>query len=185
MTTCWPLLGSLGRWATGVPGNYGLMLRFFWNVLFNYTGYRFVMTLNLAIQIIIFAIIRFTVANSGAYLFLILLNGICMGGLLVAAPTFLQVVFGQVIGSNSYGIFWTALSLANFVQFGFVSGLSPKITFDGVIYICLGMSVIALAIVTFGNFVGPWNNSADDLGYCSHCSKPNNKINEASQWYLY
>lgn len=155
----------------GSPGKFWIVFRFFWNLLFNYTGYRFVITLNLIIQIIIFSIIKFTVVNSGAYLFLILLNGICIGGFLVSAPTFLQIVFGQVIGSNSYGIFWTAFGLSNFLQYGFVSGLSPIITFDGVIYICLGMSVIALAIVTFGNFVGPWNNPTTELGYFSHCNK--------------
>ncbi len=81
-----------------------------------------------------------------------------MGGILVGAPTFLQIVFGQVVGSNSYGIFWEVFALANLLQYGFVSGLSLLITFDGIIYICLGMSVIAMLIVVLGDFKAPWNN---------------------------
>ncbi len=75
-----------------------------------------------------------------------------MGGILVGAPTFLQIVFGQAVGSNAYGIYWEVFGLANLLQYGFVSGLSSKITFDGIIYICLGMSALALIIVVFGNF---------------------------------
>lgn len=152
------IIGVIGSLGNGCSRYIWLRYRFFWNLLFNYTGYRFVMILNLVIQIIIFSIIRFTVTNSGAYLFLILLNGICMGGILVGAPTFLQIVFGQVTGSNSYGIFWEVFGLSNLLQFGFVSGLSSKITFDGIIYICLGMSIISLLFVIFGNFQGPWKN---------------------------
>ena len=116
------------------------------------------MVLNLSIQIVVFATIRFTVPESGAYLFLILMNGICIGGMLVGAPTFLQIVFGQVVGSNVYGIYWEVFGLANLLQYGYVSGISSKIAFNGIIYICLGMSSLALIIVVFGNFEASWKN---------------------------
>lgn len=69
--------------------------RFFWNVLFNKTGYRFVMIMNLTIQIIILSIIRFTIYTPAAYMVLIVLLNCCLGGFLVMTPTFLQYVFGQ------------------------------------------------------------------------------------------
>lgn len=94
-----------------------------------------------------------------------------MGGFLVLTPTYLQVVFGQKTGSNLYGIFWEVFGLTNLLQYGFVAGLSPLITFDGIIYICLGMSAISLCIVIFADFEAPWKNPTNLLGYCLKCSK--------------
>lgn len=108
--------------------------------------------LNLVIQLIVYSILRFTVYTVGVYLFLLFLNGCCLGGFLVLTPTFLQIVFGEVVGPNIYGFFWEIFGLANLVQYAYVSGLSNKITFNNVIYICLGMSVFSLILVIFGNF---------------------------------
>jgi hypothetical protein len=88
-----------------------------------------------------------------------------MGGYLVMTPTVLQVIFGQKIGSNIYGFFWEIFGLANFMQYVFVSFVSKKITFNGIIYICLGMTVLSLLFIVFGNFRASWNNSLDQLGY--------------------
>ena len=137
-----------------VRGNYIYIFRFFWNLLFSRTGYRFVASLNMLIQIVIFSTIRFAVENTSAYMFLILLNGICMGGMIVGAPTFVHVVFGQNVGSNAYGMFWNTFGLANLLQYGYVSGVTPKIGFDGIIYIWLGMSVVSLMTVKLSNFEG-------------------------------
>ena len=74
--------------------------------MFNYTGYKTVLSTNLMIQIVVYAIIRFTVINSGAYLFLVFLINCCLGGMLVMGPTVSQVIFGQKMGSNIYGFYW-------------------------------------------------------------------------------
>ena len=66
--------------------------------------------------------------------------------------TFLMIVFGQKVGSNVYGFFWEVFGVSNLIQYAFVSGLAKHITFDGVIYITLGMSVIALVLVLVTNF---------------------------------
>ena len=87
------------------------------------------------------------------------------------APTFLQIVFGDRVGSNIYGFFWEVFGLANLVQYAYVSGLSSKITFNNVIYICLGMSLIALLLVIVSNFEAPWKNPQDQLGYFIKCRK--------------
>jgi hypothetical protein len=118
------------------------------------------------LQIAVFATLRFTAYSVGGYLFLIFLNGCCLGGFLVSTPTFLQIVFGQVVGSNIYGLFWEVFGLSNLLQYAFVSGLSMKISFNGIIYICLGMASISAALVAFGNFEAPWKNPTDQLGYC-------------------
>lgn len=125
--------------------------RFFWNLLFNHTGYRFVILLNITMQIIIYSVLRFAVVSEPAYLFLIFLAGVCMGGFLVMTPTVLQVIFGQAVGSNIYGFYWCVFGLANLLQFAFVSGLIQHVTFNGVIYICLGMSTISGSLVVFAN----------------------------------
>jgi hypothetical protein len=145
---------------------YIIFDRFFWNLLFNHTGYRFVMVLNTLLQIIIFVALRFTVVSIGGYLFCIFLAGCCMGGYLVMTPTVLQSILGQSIGSNIYGFFWEIFGLANLIQFAYVSGLSKSITFNGIIYICLGMTVFAGLLIVFGNFQAPWNNPQDQMGYC-------------------
>lgn len=50
------IVGVIGGIGNGVS-------RFFWNLLFNQTGYKFVMIFNIAIQIVIFSTIRFTVLS--------------------------------------------------------------------------------------------------------------------------
>jgi hypothetical protein len=116
------------------------------------------MVLNNALQISIFIALRFTVVSIGGYLFCIFVAGCCMGGYLVMTPTVLQSIFGQSIGSNLYGFFWEIFGLANLIQYVFVSTVSPKITFNGIIYICLGMTVLSLLLIIIGNFHAPWNN---------------------------
>lgn len=86
-------------------------------------------------------------------------------------PTYVQIVFGQKIGSDITGMFWEMFGIANLVQYAFVSGLSPRIGFDGIIYICLGMELIAVCLIIFGNFEGPWKNPTEQLGYCVECCK--------------
>lgn len=129
------------------------------------------MIVNLSIQIIVFSIIRFSVTSKGAYLFLMFLINCCIGGGFVVAPTFSQIVFGQVVGSNIYGFFWCTYGAANFIQYAYIRGLSGLITFDNVIYICLGMSVLSIIIIVCTNFRAPWNNPVDQLGYCKECCK--------------
>lgn len=127
--------------------------------------------LNLSIQIITYATIRFTVHTSGVYLLLIFVSNCCIGGFLVMTPTFLQLLFGERVGSNIYGIFWESFALANMLQYVYVSCVSPNISFNNVIYICLGMSIISLILVISGNFEAPWKNPQDFLGYCKSCTK--------------
>jgi hypothetical protein len=95
----------------------------------------------------------------------VFLANCCIGGYLVTAPTFAQVVFGHRIGSNIYGFFWCIIGTANFVQFAYVQGLSLSIGFDHVIYICLGMCIAALPFVIFSKFQGPWENSTAHLEF--------------------
>lgn len=90
------------------------------------------------------------------YLFLVFLINCCIGGFLVMTPTFAQIVFGQVTGSNIYGFYWDCFAVANFIQYAYVSQLTDQISFDGIIYICLGMCVVAVPLVIFGKFKGPW-----------------------------
>jgi len=75
-------------------------------------------------------------------------------------------VFGQRTGSNIYGFIFFAISTANFIQFGYVKGLAPLITFNGIIYVCLGMSVLIIPIIYFSTFKGPWENSTINVEYC-------------------
>lgn len=82
----------------------------------------------------------------------IILINCCIGGFFVMTPTFLQLVFSQKTGSQAYGFFWQAFGLANLLQYIYVSQLSKAITFNGVIYVCLGMATISALLVIFGNF---------------------------------
>ena len=129
------------------------------------------MSINLSIQIIVYAVIRFSVVNEGGYFFLVFLINCCLGGLLVMGPTVAQSIFGQKTGSNIYGFYWTVFGLANMVQFAFVAGVSDKITFNGVIYICLGMTIVALVILNIYTFEGPWRNPTKELEYCIKCRR--------------
>ena len=117
------------------------------------------MSINLFIQIIVYAVVRYSIKSNGAYLFLVFLVNCCLGGLLVMAPTTGQSIFGQKTGSNIYGFYWTVFAVANFLQYAFVAGIADKISFDGIIYICLGMTVVSLIILNLFTFEGPWKNS--------------------------
>ncbi len=81
-----------------------------------------------------------------------------MGGILVTTPTVVQVIFGQKTGSNIYGFYWCVIAATNFIQYSYVSNLSETIGFDNIIYIVLGMAVLAVPIVIFTKFQGPWMN---------------------------
>lgn len=82
------------------------------------------MTLNICILLVALASIRFTIIDTHeAYLFLVFIVNCCLGGYLVITPIFSQLVFGQSTGSNAYGFFWTTYSIANFIQFAYVSTL--------------------------------------------------------------
>lgn len=114
--------------AVGAIGNG--CSRFLWSVLFNKTGYKFSMLLNISLLLTILGIIRFTVLTSHTgYLFLIFLVNCCLGGFLVITPIFSQIVFGSTTGSNIYGFFWSTYSIANFIQYAYVSTLVELITF--------------------------------------------------------
>lgn len=58
------------------------------------------------------------------------------------------------------------VATANFIQYLFVSNLSKTIGFDNIIYICLGMACLAVPIVIFTKFQGPWKNETAALEYC-------------------
>jgi hypothetical protein len=137
----------------------------------HFTGYRFVVILDVLLQIVIYVAIRFTVYNYAGFLFLVFLDNVCIGGILGTAPAFLQLVFGIKLGSHVYGFFWTVFSTANLLQYVYVSQLSQLITFDGIIYVCLGMCIVSGTLVITGNFEGYWKNSQEFLGYFRTCKK--------------
>lgn len=95
-----------------------------------------------------------------------MLANACIGATFSLAPSFSQLVFGQRTGSNIYGLVFLAIASSNFIQFGFVKGLAPLITFNGIIYICLGMSALIIPIILFSKFQGPWGNSTVNVEYC-------------------
>ena len=126
--------------------------RILWNILFLKTGYRFVMTCIMGLSMIVYATIRFTVYDKGAYLVEILLINCCLGGLQVTTPTVVQTIFGQKTGSNIYGFFWCVIATGNWIQYFYVANLSKTIGFDNIIYICLAMGAVSFPILIFNNF---------------------------------
>lgn len=111
------LIGVLAGIANGIS-------RFFWNILFLKTGYRFVMSIILGMAIIVYATIRFTVDNEYAYLVEIFIINLCLGGLLVVTPTVIQIIFGTKTGSNIYGFFWCMIATSNWIQYFYVGYVS-------------------------------------------------------------
>ena len=166
------LIGTFGAIGNGFS-------RFLWSVLFNKTGYKFVMLLNIFLCIIVLGTIRFAVSMNPLYLFLVFVMNCCLGGYLVITPTFSQLVFGQETGSNVYGFYWCTYSLANFLQFSFVSSLNNSIGFENVIYICMGMCVLSIPMVITNTWQGPWKNSLDSLEYIRPPFHGNRVANES------
>ncbi len=80
-------------------------------------------------------------------------------------PTAALYIYGQQTGTNIYGIYWEVFGLANFVGYLYVSQLSKLIGFNGIIYTCLGMVSLAIPIVVFTEFQGPWINPTVNLEY--------------------
>ena len=139
------IIGSLGSAFNGCS-------RILWNILFMKTGYRFVMCLIMGIAVVVLSTIRFTVHDKGAQLVEIVLINLSLGGLLVTTPTVVQTIFGQKTGSNFYGFFWCVIATGNWIQYFFVAYLSKAIGFDNIIYVSLGMAVLAFPILIFNNY---------------------------------
>jgi hypothetical protein len=77
-----------------------------------------------------------------------------------------QAIYGQKTGSNIYGFYWEIVATGNFLQYLFVSILSKTIGFDSIIYICLGMTLLAVPLIVFTTFQGPWHNDTEVLEFC-------------------
>lgn len=165
------VIGVIGSVGNGFSRYIIYLSRPLWNLLLKNTGYKFIIVFNFGIQIIIFSTIRFTVNIQGLFLFYIFMSNVCIGGLLGTTPTLLHLIFGVKVGSSAYAVYWQVFAISNFLQYGFVIGLSPLISFDGVLYICLGMTVLAMIFILLANFQAPWKNSLEHLGYCVYCQK--------------
>ena len=100
--------GVIGSLSNGIS-------RTIWGAIFNKTGYRFVVSLNLLITIIVLSTIRFTIYSPAGFIIELFMANFCVGGYLVFSPTFGQIVFGQEVGSNMYGFYWCVLATANFI----------------------------------------------------------------------
>lgn len=137
-----------------------------WSVYFLKTGYKTVVMTIVVISVIVFATLRFTVHTKGAYLFLMLLMNLAIGGIQSSNPSLAQYMFGQRMGEYYYGLFWCTVAVANFIEFIYVSELGLVLEFNYLIYICLGMSLLAVPIVFFSTFQGPWKNPTYQLEYC-------------------
>lgn len=145
------IIGVIGALGNGFS-------RLIWNIFFSKTGYKTVMLCVMIISIIVFSTIRFTVDKKAGYLIEVFLLNVCIGAYLVTTPTVVQAVFGQRTGSNIYGFYWIMFSLANFIQYAFVISLKNTIGFTNIIYICLGMCVLAVILLVSTTFQGPWKN---------------------------
>ncbi len=84
---------------------------------------------------------------------------------MVLTPTVALYIYGLQTGSNIYGIYWESFGVTNFIGYLFVSQLSKKIGFNNLIYIVLGMLLLAIPAVIFTKFQGPWGNSTVNLEY--------------------
>ena len=71
---------------------------------------------------------------------------------MVSTPTVSQVIFGKNTGSNIYGFYWEIIALGNMISYLYVSNLTKTIGFDNEIYICMGMSLLAVPIIIFTKF---------------------------------
>ena len=78
--------------------------------------------------------------------------------MLVIAPTYSAVVFGKEVGAKIFGVFWCSFAIGNFLQYGYLVVLKDWLGLDGIIYICLGMNVGNLILITVYGFGAKWNN---------------------------
>ena len=86
-------------------GNILNKIRIVWGIVFKHTGYKFVIALNLIIQIVVYSTYRFTAYTPGLYLIFVFLIGCCFGGFTSVNPTYCQIVFGNKWGSKIFGIY--------------------------------------------------------------------------------
>lgn len=101
-------------------------------------------------------------------MFLIFLINICLGGFLVTTPTVLQYIYGPSTGANIYCFFWENYALANLLGYIFVSQLTKAIGFNNIIYVTLGMCVLAFPTIILTTFQGHWKNDTHQLEYFVH-----------------
>lgn len=85
------LVGVLGAAVNG-------SCRILWSIFFLKTGYKTVVISIVGISIVVFGALRFTIQTKGAYLFLILLVNLGVGGIQSSNPSVVQYMFGQRMG---------------------------------------------------------------------------------------
>lgn len=85
------LVGVLGSVVNGFS-------RILWSIYFLKTGYKTVVMTIVSISVVVFICLRFTVHTPGAYLFLMLLMNLSIGGIQASNPSLAQYMFGQRMG---------------------------------------------------------------------------------------
>lgn len=108
------------------------------------------------LNMIIFLTIRWTTSIRELYGFIVFLSNACIGGILVATPTYSMIAFGPVIGSRLYSYFFLIISAANFLQYIYVVFLTKLIGFDNVFWIVFGCLGCLIPLVVFYSFQEDW-----------------------------
>lgn len=122
-------------------------------MLFRRIGVKFMVTLLATVNIIIYSTIRLTMTNQGIYCFMIIMCNLMLGATLAMAPTQSLKTFGQYVGADIYGLYWTCFALANMTAYGLATSVDLNILF----YVFAGTSAVSGIIVWFVGFDVNWN----------------------------
>lgn len=143
------LIGTIGAIANGCT-------RFFWNMLLKAIDFRLSISTIMLLNVIIFAVINYTLNFRELYCFIIFLANSSLGGLFVIVPTICLEFFGDEIGAGIYSFYWICFSLSNFIGYLLVSRLSLLIGIENILYVAIGGCVIVLVIMAAYKFKPQW-----------------------------
>lgn len=129
------------------------LVRFPWNFGFKKVGLKYIFMVFGIKNIILFCLINLTVYNQSLYCFMVVMCNVSLGGFFGIMPSQSLKLYGQKVGSDIYGFFWTVFVMANFTQYGLGTSVDLRTLF----YVFAGLSGISAVLVWFIDLDIDWN----------------------------
>ena len=133
-------IGSIGSLINGVA-------RIFWSTMLDYYSFNSVYRSLLVIQILMIATVKWSL-NMHWFLYAIniCISMMCEGAITSILPTETMKHFGKTRGSTVYSFMFSSLGVSAITGSILVSLLQYKIGFTGMLYICMGLTLVSFLL---------------------------------------
>lgn len=110
--------------------------------------FKVIFSFILILQLVLAFTYNLVGATGALYFTWLALTNIVQGGVFVSTCTFFGKTFGAEIGSKAYSYLFTAYSISGICLAIVVYFWQSSLGYSGILYICGGLTVIAIAMLT-------------------------------------